>query len=899
MKQKKLLSLGIILLLALSQLFAQKQHPTMALKSGDWFETDMRIRNVAQTFDYNFNVRYELLSKMSNGNLVFKVTLERMRLKYADAKNTWLGYDSHYPPYLENRKKNLTKQVYEITADSHGKILTLKSLSTAQKINFLSIEGKTTSSTPKTELSADRVFPIAHLKQISETIIISLIAGKDLAKTLDLPNSTGANDIANPVLESASFKFPKNALIEGIITNLPKADSIYEIHHEIFKFNNDGSFRANILAGLNSRRRFIFGEFDHYKTFSVLLEPLDTLIIKADALDFDNTLSFAGNAAAKASLSKDLVSVFNHQWVNESNYRSKSLEEFLSFQKQGQKDFDGIINKYKNRVSPEILNYCRTDFKYVQAGTKLMYLSEYRKQLKPKIPFDEFPKAFFKSIDTLPVFMSGLDGGLYYNYYLTWLLSYQKTKLGMVNADQYGFYTDFATALASFEGFPLYFSIYQSLKKELHKSEVESTERLKSYYEDFIHNCGDSTLTNRLKEIWTQARQWLPGNPSPIKKLFLQDGSALELAKFKGKPLVLIVNNNNPDVLKGFIELIKKQKGSQVHFVIAQSLSSVEKSTVDQKLRELPNVTYVVLSDDGNKQKNFDLYYLQTKVFTFTSDFRVISSYLFDESPDEHQVVEEMIKNAIDSSVMTKEQKASLINTLGWSICSALLTSVIVFSVYRARISGQKKKTLLKNKIKDLEIKAIRSQMNPHFMFNALNSIQSLINNHQYKEANIYLEKFSLLMRRVLNNSEKSFVSLSDELDAITLYCELEQLRFNFKYEIEVSPEVNTQLLEIPGMIIQPLVENSILHGLAQKGDTGRLVIHISCDQKYLKIIITDNGTGLKENKAEGNKSFGLKLVKERLILLSANGNVGNLHLSSILAENENGVTAVLTIPID
>lgn len=505
--------------------------------------------------------------------------------------------------------------------------------------------------------------------------------------------------------------------------------------------------------------------------------------------------------------------------------------------------------------------------------------------------------------------MSGLDRGLYYDYYLKWLLSYQQTKLGMVNANQYGFLADYATAMASFDGYPLYFSIYESLRKELHKSEVESTERLKNYYEDFINNCGDTTFTNRVKEEWTQARLWFPGNPSPVKTLFLKDGTALDLAQFKGKPLVLIVNYNNPDVLKSYIDVIKKQNGSQVHFVIAQSLSSMEKSTVDQKLKDLTNVTYVELSNDLNKQKNFNIYDKQTKVFTFTSDFKVISSYLIDEYPNiekvikepviDHQAIQELIKKAIDSSVMTREQKASLISTIGWSICSALFTSIVVFLLYRARIAGLRKKTLLNNKIKDLEIKAIRSQMNPHFMFNALNSIQSLINNYQYKEANIYLEKFSLLMRKVLNNSEKSFVTLSDELDAVTLYCELEQLRFNFKFEIEVSPEVNTQLTEIPGMIIQPLAENSILHGLAQKGDAGRLIIHISCDEKYLKIVVRDNGTGLKENIAEGNKSFGLKLVKERLILLSADGNIGNLHLSSNLGENENGVTAVLTIPID
>lgn len=155
MKQKKLLSLGIILLLALSQLFAQKKSPTLTFKSGDWFETGIRISNVVHTFDYNFDVRYEVSSKMPNGNLGFKVSIERMRLKYSDAKNTRSGYDSYYPPYVENRKKNLTKQIYEIIADSHGKISKLKSLSTAPKINFSLISVKTKSSGPQVEFSPD------------------------------------------------------------------------------------------------------------------------------------------------------------------------------------------------------------------------------------------------------------------------------------------------------------------------------------------------------------------------------------------------------------------------------------------------------------------------------------------------------------------------------------------------------------------------------------------------------------------------------------------------------------------------------------------------------------------------------------------------------------------------
>nr|WP_276902387.1 histidine kinase [Pedobacter kyonggii] len=914
MKQKKLLSLGITLLLGLSQLFAQKQSPTLKLKSGDWFETDIRISNLTHTSDYRFDVRYEISSKTQNGDLAFKVSIERMRLKYADANSTWLGYDSYYPPYVENRKKNLAKQIYEITADSQGKVSNLKLLSVAPKASFSVIDVKSKSAALKTEFPTDRFFPTQDLKQISETIINTLLVGKTKVKTVDLSNSAGEKNIANAVILSASFKLLRNAVIKGKITNLAKADSLYGVtnrflNDELFRFNKDGSFSANILAGPNTRRRWVFGkfdgddEFDGFKTFSLLLEPLDTLTVKADALNFYNTVSFGGNAAAKAALSKDLVAVVDNQWVNKSNYRSKSLNEFIAFQKHGQKDLDAVLNKYANRVPLEILNECRTDFKYVQAGTKLEYFFHQRK-LKPNIAMNDFPKGFFLSIDTLPVSMIGVEGGLYHMWYLKWLASYQKTKLGLVKSNQYGFYTDFATAMASFEGYALYSSISESFKKELHKSDLENTERLKNYYEDFIANCGDTTLTNRIKELWTKARLWLPGNPSPVQKFLLKDGSTLDLTKFKGKPLVLIVNNNNSNILKDYIDLIKKQKGSEVHFVIAQRNYDTEWAH-DQKLKELTNVTYAELGDDC--PENFDLYTKQTKIFAFNSDFRVIAGYLIDEygieektdKDEAHQAIEELIKKAIDSSVMTKEQKASLINTIGWSIGSALLASIGIFLVYRARLINLRRKTVLNNKIKDLEIKAIRSQMNPHFMFNALNSIQSLINNHQYKEANIYLEKFALLMRRVLNNSEKTFVTLSDELDAITLYCELEQLRFNFKFEIEVSPEVNTQLTEIPGMIIQPLVENSILHGLAQKGDAGRLTIHITCDHRYLKIVIKDNGTGLKENIADDNKSFGLKLVKERLILLGAHRNIGNLHLSSNLGENENGVTAVLTIPID
>lgn len=895
MKQKKKLSLVVILLLTLSQLFAQKQNAPLTFKSGDWLETGIRIRNFSRNSDYNLCVRYEVSNKMSNGSLIFKVIIERMRLKYADAENNWLGYDSYYPRYLENRKKNLTKHTYEITANGLGKISNLKVLSASQKFNFSSISVKNNASTPKTEFSYESIFPIVQVKKISETIMNSLISGKAMTKTLRFSES---NDIANVIFKSASFTLPTNAVIKGHIANITPIDTIYEFGRKIFKFNKDGSFNADVLAGLTTSQMWVMGQFDEYKIFNVQLEPFDTLVVKADRLDFDKTLSFSGSAAAKAGLSKELRPVFNSQWVNENKYRDKSLAEFLSFQKKGQKEFEDIINRYANRVSSEILAENKTKFKFTQAGAKLEFFSYNRKGLKPKMSLDDFPKDYFVSIDTLSVSMSNAEGGLHYIWYMKWLLSYKQTKLGMTNADQYGFFADYSTAMASFNGFPLYYSLYNSIIDEINRSEAESAERLKAYYEDFINNCADTTLTNHIKEEWKEAKKWLPGNPSPAKKLFTNDGNTLDLAKFKGKPLVIIVNFNHPDVLKGYIDLIKKQNGAEIHFLIAQSVSAVERSTIHRTLRELPNVTYVEVSQE-NGQKNFKLYYQQTKVYTFTSDFRVISSHLLDASPDDQSIVEDMIKKAIDSSVMTKEQKTELIKTIGWSAGSILFASLIFFWIYKVRVANLKRKESLKRQIKELEIKAIRSQMNPHFIFNALNSIQSLINNRQYKEANIYLEKFALLMRRVLNNAEKTFISLSDELQAITLYAELEQLRFDFVFDIHIDKVINANLIEIPGMITQPLIENAILHGIAQKGTSGILKVDISKGGSYLKIVISDNGSGWDGVVSNEHNGFGLKLVRERLNLLSTPTTKGNLEINGNLAGQPTGVTAVLTIPID
>jgi two-component system LytT family sensor kinase len=183
----------------------------------------------------------------------------------------------------------------------------------------------------------------------------------------------------------------------------------------------------------------------------------------------------------------------------------------------------------------------------------------------------------------------------------------------------------------------------------------------------------------------------------------------------------------------------------------------------------------------------------------------------------------------------------------------------------------------LKNRIKTsekeqqkMEEAAIRLQslLNPHFTFNALSSIQGLMNTDRIEEANHYLQEFSLLLRKTLAKSKDVFNSLDQELEMMRMYLNLEALRFNFSWDIEVAAELNTSDIEIPTLLVQPLIENAIKHGLSRLGDKGQL--RIICREGEKKntfvIVVKDNGTWLNKKTDSG---YGLSLTAERILTIN------------------------------
>lgn len=220
-----------------------------------------------------------------------------------------------------------------------------------------------------------------------------------------------------------------------------------------------------------------------------------------------------------------------------------------------------------------------------------------------------------------------------------------------------------------------------------------------------------------------------------------------------------------------------------------------------------------------------------------------------------------------------------------WFRISLLL--IVIFLIYglifirmrniRRKHAIEKKYLAFEKQMYQLEQKALQLQMNPHFLFNSLNSIQSFVVNNDIDNAIHYLSKFSQLMRRTLSNSRESSITLRDELQALQLYVEIESLRFHgkFSYSFEVDPEIDDSFMEIPPMILQPYVENAILHGLMHSKEKGHLKIALSLQGNSILCVIEDDGIGrtraaeIRRESGIERKSQGMLITKERLDILN------------------------------
>ena len=247
-----------------------------------------------------------------------------------------------------------------------------------------------------------------------------------------------------------------------------------------------------------------------------------------------------------------------------------------------------------------------------------------------------------------------------------------------------------------------------------------------------------------------------------------------------------------------------------------------------------------------------------------------------------------------------RELKDELIrkkNVFNYGLIGALilLTGLIIF-IFRTL-----KKVQTKNK--KIALQSLRREMNPHFIFNSLNSVNHFIATNNELEANQYLTKFSKLMRGVMENSTEDFIPFQQELDLLQNYLALEKTRFadKFDYEVDVDENLNVHSQQVPGMLVQPFLENAIWHGLRYRTEKGFLKLSFEKEEQYLKVTIEDNGIGIEESKKQKTQhqktreGRGMKNTLERIQLLN------DLYKKNITCtvkdkENNSGVLVIIKI---
>lgn len=236
-----------------------------------------------------------------------------------------------------------------------------------------------------------------------------------------------------------------------------------------------------------------------------------------------------------------------------------------------------------------------------------------------------------------------------------------------------------------------------------------------------------------------------------------------------------------------------------------------------------------------------------------------------------------------------------------------LLVIISLVIIWNSKVKHAKKLAALEQsyQIKSLEQKALQAMMNPHFIFNVLNSIQYFLSSEESRKAQINLTRFAKLIRKNLEINQEKFISIEEEIEYLELYLSLEKLRFDdsFKYHIDVDKKIDVSETNIPTMLIQPFIENAIWHGIMPQGGVGDIFISFKVNASSLLIEVFDNGVGYNVNKPilkSTHKSVGLKMTKERLDLMQS---IYNEEFKLIIEKVDNansslsGTKVTLTLP--
>ncbi len=360
---------------------------------------------------------------------------------------------------------------------------------------------------------------------------------------------------------------------------------------------------------------------------------------------------------------------------------------------------------------------------------------------------------------------------------------------------------------------------------------------------------------------------------------------------------------NNVDSLKDINAQIKQRQGLAKLLILnneddkalqliqdAYNLALTKGKTIEAKNSLLQLIAYYKTKHDA--QKTLQLYdvFLQKLESLIKSDSTLIDKKLFEET-------DQKIKQ-LEKEKTLQDELISKTNTFNYFLIATLIILVLLVLVI-IRYSFA-----IKTKNKKISLQSLRREMNPHFIFNSLNSVNQFIAQNKEREANKYLTSYSSLMRNMMESSSKDFIPLQKEIDQLQKYLELEHLRFSdqFDFIVNIDETIDTDAVLVPNMLIQPHLENAIWHGLRYKETKGLLILGFKNKATFIEITIDDNGIGIEKSKSiktlnqKVHQSIGVKNMNERIELLNDLYKV-DISCSITNKRHQEGTVVTLKIP--
>ncbi len=270
----------------------------------------------------------------------------------------------------------------------------------------------------------------------------------------------------------------------------------------------------------------------------------------------------------------------------------------------------------------------------------------------------------------------------------------------------------------------------------------------------------------------------------------------------------------------------------------------------------------------------------------------------FEYEQNQRKISELREENLLKELALVKERNTrNIILFIGAVI---LFIIGVIWILYRRK--EERTRHLLELKKLEIEQRMLRSQMNPHFIFNALNSIQSFITTNNTYEAEVFMSKFSMLVRKILENSTYKTISLEEEISTLKLYLELEKSRFEERFDFHISKNAD-DTLPIPPMLLQPFIENAIIHGMKEKIGKGNIYVRFKEEEDFLICEVEDDGVGRKNSSSEKtHKSLATALTNDRISYFNEASNVGEFNLKIVDIKDESGnpsgTKVILKIPL-